>query len=141
VKVVDANVLIYAVNDDADRHIVAKRWLDDALNGGATIGLSWVVLLAFLRLTTKGNLFARPLSTSEASAVVDFWLRQPTVRLLEPTAKHLDIVTSLLDAVGTAGNLVNDAHLAALSIEHRGVIVSFDSDFARFPDVRWERPA
>ncbi len=140
-KVVDANVLIYAVNGDAPRHDVAKRWLDDALNGGATLGLSWVVLLAFLRLTTKANLFARPLTAGQAIAVVEFWLAQPTVRLLEPTAKHVELVAGLLDAVGTAGNLVNDAHLAALSIEHRGAIVSFDSDFARFPGVRWEQPA
>ncbi len=140
-KIVDANVLIYAVNGDAPRHEVAKRWLDDALNGGATIGLSWVAVLAFARLCTKPNLFARPLSTAEALGIVEFWFEQPSVRLVEPTARHLEVLAGLLDAVGTGGNLVNDAHLAALAIEHRGAVVSFDNDFARFPGLRWETPA
>ncbi len=139
-KVVDANVLIYAVNTDAPRHEVAKRWLDDALNGSATVGLSWVAVLAFVRLSTKSNLFARPLAAAEALDIVGFWFEQPSVRLVEPTARHLEVVAGLLDAVATGGNLVNDAHLAALAIEHRGAVVSFDHDFARFPGLRWEMP-
>ena len=95
--------------------------------------------MAFARLSTKSNLFARPLATAEALDIAGFWFEQPSVRLVEPTARHLEVLTGLLDAVATGGNLVNDAHLAALAIEHRGAVVSFDNDFARFPGLRWAR--
>jgi uncharacterized protein len=135
VNVVDANVLLYAVNSDSDRHVVSRRWLDDALSGGATVGLSWIALLAFVRLATKRGLFATPLDTSEAIDRVQAWLGAPGAVVVEPTAAHLTVVRDLLSAARAGGNLVNDAHLAALAIEHRGSIVSFDSDFDRFPGV------
>jgi uncharacterized protein len=139
-KVVDANILIYAVNTDAEHHERSVRWIDEALSGGATVGFAWVVLLAFLRLATKPNVFRRPLSLAEATAQVDSWLAQPAALLLEPTARHLEVMSELLRSVGSGGNLVNDAHLGALAIEHRGTVVSFDSDFGRFPGVSWEAP-
>lgn len=137
---VDANVLIYAVNSDAYRHEASRRWLDEALSGASSVGLAWMPLLAFVRLITKPGLFATPLSVTDAMTQVDDWLAQPAAHLLAPGERHARILAELLRAVGTGGNLVNDAHLAALAIEHRATVVSFDNDFGRFPGVRWEQP-
>jgi toxin-antitoxin system PIN domain toxin len=140
VKLVDANVLIYAVNEDAAHHPAARDWLDDALSGAATVGFSWTVLLAFVRLITKAELFDAPLSIDDAFDQIDQWLAAPAAVVVEPTARHADVLRSLLGERGAGGNLVADAHLAALAVEHRGQIVSFDRDFDRFSGVRWERP-
>jgi len=141
VKVVDANVLLYAVNESADHHEEAVSWLDAALNGRSTVGFSWVSLLAFLRLSTKIGLFPSPLAVDQAVDRVRAWLAQPTSVLLEPTARHLEVLSSLLTPLGSGGNLINDAHLASLAIEHRGEVVTYDSDFGRFPAVTWSTPA
>ncbi len=135
-KVVDANVLLYAVDEDAPRHEEARTWLDGALSGGATVGFAWIALLAFLRLSTKKGLFASPLSVGEALMRVDAWLAQPSAVVIEPTARHLDVLQSLVSVVDQGGNLLNDVHLAALSVEHRGQVVTYDRDFERFPGVR-----
>jgi uncharacterized protein len=140
VKLVDANVLVYAVDEDAPNHEVARSWLDGALSGAATVGLSWVALLAFIRLVTNGRIFPAPLGVEDALARVDAWLGQPAAIVVEPTERHWATVSDLLATAGIGGNLVNDAHLAALAVEHRGVVVTYDTDFARFPGVRWERP-
>ena len=139
-NVVDANVLLYAVNRDARHHQAAKKWLDAALSGQATVGFSWIVLLAFLRLTTKVGLFPSPLEVPQALAIVDDWLAQPAAIVLEPTARHSHLLGELLRATGVGGNLTNHAHLAALALEHRGQIISFDNDFDRFPTVTWVQP-
>lgn len=139
-KLVDANVLIYAVNADAPRHTESRGWLDEALSGGATVAFSWVVLLAFLRLTTSRRLFPAPLSPQEAIRQAEDWLAQPSAAIVEPTSRHLALVRDLLDPLGTGGNLVNDAHLAALSIEHRCEVVSYDRGFLRFAGVTLETP-
>lgn len=139
-KVVDANVLLYAVNESAAQHEEAVRWLDESLSGRDTVGFSWVSLLAFVRLVTKVGLFPAPLTVDEALDRVRAWLAQPTSVLLEPTSQHLDVLHGLLRPFGTGGNLVNDAHLAALAIEHRGEVVTYDSDFGRFPGVAWFTP-
>lgn len=139
-KLVDANVLIYAVNEDAPHHAAARDWLDGALSGAATVGFSWTVLLAFVRLITKAELFDAPLSVDDAFDQVDQWLAAPAAVVIEPTARHVDLLRSSLGERGAGANLVADAHLAALAVEHRGQIVSFDRDFDRFAGVRWERP-
>lgn len=139
-KLVDANVLIYAVNEDALHHRTAGRWLDDALSGDATVAFAWIAVLAFVRLSTKVGLFPQPLSIQGAMDRVDAWLDNPAAVVIEPTARHPGLVRELLVGIGTGGNLVNDAHLAALAIEHRGQIVSYDNDFSRFEGVTWERP-
>lgn len=139
-RVVDINLLLYAVNPASAHHGDARRWLDDALSGAATVGFAWMVLLGFVRLATKPGVMDRPLAVDEAWDVVDHWLGAPTAVVVEPGARHASLVRDLLRQVGTGGNLVNDAHLAALAIENRGAVVSFDHDFGRFRDVRWERP-
>ncbi len=140
-KLVDANVLIYAVNTSAEHHAQARGWLDGALNGSDSVGFSWISLLAFLRLSTKPGLFPAPLPVPGALDRVRAWLAQPVSVMLEPTPRHLDVLAGLVGAVGTGGNITNDAHLAALAIEHRGEVVSYDSDFGRFPGVTWSSPA
>lgn len=137
---VDANVLLYAVNVASTNHRPARSWLDDALGGTETVGFAWTALLAFIRISTHPAIFPRPLAPATAMRTVQEWLRQPTASVVEPTARHADILGGLLSAVGTAGSLVSDAHLAALAIEHDAEIVSYDTDFARFPGLRWSRP-
>lgn len=139
-KLVDANVLLYAVNSDADHHERSRRWLDASLSGADTVGFAWIALLAFVRLSTREGLFPRPLSMDEAMDRVDAWLAAPPAVVLEPTIEHSRVLRSLLEPLTTAGNLVNDGHLAALAVEHKCEIVSFDNDFSRFAGVRWQEP-
>ena len=139
-RIVDANVLLYAVNTADPHHHDARRWFEDALNGREPVGLAWVPLLAFLRLSTKVGLFPHPLPTNAATSIVKDWLGAPAAVVVEATARHVGVIRELLGATGSGANLVNDAHLAALAVEHDAVIVSYDSDFSRFPGVRWESP-
>ncbi len=139
-KIVDANVLLYAVNSASEHHRASRRWLDDALSGSDTVGLAWVPMLAFIRLTTKIGLFPRPLQPREALGQVSEWCSAPGAVIVAPTPRHGDVLGALLGQVGTGGNLVNDVHLAALAVEHRAAIVSYDSDFSRFDGLRWSRP-
>lgn len=139
-RLVDANVLTYAVNEDAPLHARSRGWLDEALRGTEPIGFAWTVLLAFLRLTTRPGLFPRPLTTDEATGVIEAWLGRPMAVVVEPSPRHLPLLRGLLAGTGTAANLVGDAHLAALALEHGAVICSFDADFSRFEGVRWRRP-
>lgn len=139
-NLVDANVLLYAVNQADPKHEPSRQWLDAALAGREPVGFSWVVLLAFLRLSTKVGLFPRPLTVDAALETVRSWLDQPPSLLLEPSPRHLGILRGLLGEVGPGANLVNDAHLAALALEHGGRVVSYDSDFGRFTGVRWQPP-
>jgi uncharacterized protein len=140
VNLVDANVLLYAVNQADPKHQQSRQWLDSALAGREPVGFSWIVLLAFVRLSTKVGLFPRPLTVEEALARVRAWIAQPPSLIVEPTRRHLDILSSLLSEVGSGANLVNDAHLAALAVEHDGRVISYDSDFGRFAGVRWQLP-
>lgn len=131
-KLVDANVLIYAVNSDAPHHESARRWLESALSGAEPVGMSWIALLAFLRVTTRRGILERPLPAEDAVAYIDSWLKQPSVELVVPGPNHWAILRALITASGTAGNLTSDAHLAALAIEGGWTLVSTDHDFLRF---------
>ena len=102
--------------------------------------MSWSVLLAFLRLTTRSGVFEKPLATETAIDVVDAWLAEPAVVIVEPTAQHMRLLRDLLLPTGTAGNLTSDAHLAALAIEHGAELCSSDGDFQRFARLRWRNP-
>jgi toxin-antitoxin system PIN domain toxin len=139
--VVDANVLLYAINEASPHHKRARPWLDDALSGREPVGFAWTVVLAFLRVATHPAVFPRPLTPEQAMAAVRDWLAQPSATIIEPTARHLDILAGLLIEAGTAANLVGDAHLAALAVERDATVVSFDADFGRFAGVRLQVPA
>ncbi len=138
-RVVDANVLLYAVNKDAPQHEAARDWLDRALSGAETVAFSWIVLLAFLRISTHPGIFSRPLPLKFAFDTVEAWLSQPGAVVLEPSSRYLGVFRGLVESTGTAGNLVNDAHLAAISVEQGAQLVSFDTDFARFTGVRLQQ--
>ncbi|MBP8920752.1 MAG: type II toxin-antitoxin system VapC family toxin [Micropruina sp.] len=139
-KIVDANVLLYAVNSDAMHHEKARAWLDHALSGNDTVGFSWVALLAFVRISSRAGIFSDPLSVEDAMRQVTDWLAAPGAVVAQPGPGHAEHLARLLHHLGTGGNLVSDAHLAALAVEHRAQIVSYDNDFARFDGVRWRRP-
>jgi uncharacterized protein len=138
--IIDVNLLIYAVNQDAPLHKKAKSWLEAAISGADTVGLSWTVLLAFLRLTTRSGLFQRPLTVETAFDLLDAWLQQPTVTVVEPGPRHSATLRDLVLPLGTGGNLTSDAHLAALAIENGAELCSTDNDFARFGKLRWRNP-
>jgi len=131
-KIVDANVLLYAVNRQSIEHEAAHRWLTGALSGNEVVGLPWVSLLAFIRLTTSRRIFASPLPPADAMTVVESWLAHPAAVTVEPTSRHTWVLRGLLEQAGTAGNLTTDAHIAALAIEHGATVVTFDRDFERF---------
>jgi toxin-antitoxin system PIN domain toxin len=140
VKIVDLNVLLYAVNRDAPHHTRVRRSWEQLARGEETVGFPWSVLLGFLRLSSNPAVFPRPLDTEFALRKIDTWLALPVARLLAEKPEHWEILRGLLAATGTAGNLTTDAHLAALAISHGAVLVSCDTDFARFPGLRWENP-
>jgi toxin-antitoxin system PIN domain toxin len=140
VILVDANLLIYAVNEDAPLNRNARAWLESIFSSPETVGLPWNVLLAFLRLTTRPGLFRQSLPVETALDQIAFWMQQPSVTVAQPGPGHLRILRELLLVQGTGGNLTSDAHLAALAIEHGAVLCSTDADFARFPGLKWNNP-
>jgi toxin-antitoxin system PIN domain toxin len=139
-KLVDANILLYAVDEDAPLHRKAKAWLEGALSGTETVGFEWTVLLAFLRLSTRAAVFPHPLRLHDALALIDSWLSQPCAVVVQPSERPLEVLREMLAPFGTAGNLTSDAHLAAVAREHGAELCSCDADFARFPGVRWVNP-
>jgi toxin-antitoxin system PIN domain toxin len=140
VILVDANLLIYAVDADSPNHRRARPWLERTLSSDESVGLPWIVLLAFLRITTHPAVLRKPLDPEDALAYVDAWLEQPGVETPGPGPAHWSILRTLLAAAGTAGNLTSDAHVAALAVEFGATICSTDNDYRRFPGVRHENP-
>ncbi len=136
----DANLLLYAMDSAAPRHAAARVWLDAQLSGTETTAFAWSVLLAFLRLSTNARVYAKPFSPDEALDIIDGWLAQPAATVVHPTERHAAVLRDLIGAVGTAGNLTSDAHLAAMAIEHGAELCSSDRDFSRFPGLRWTDP-
>lgn len=136
----DVNLLIYAVDSDSADHDQARRWLEETLSGTEAVGLAWVVILAFLRLTTRGDVFRSPLTPERALDYVEEWLQLPVVRPLGAADNHWSILRGLLRSSGTAGNLTSDAHLAALALEHGAAVHSADNDFRRFAGVEHVNP-
>ena len=137
---VDANLLIYAVNRDAPHHERARRWLQETLSGTTSVGLPWISLLAFVRITTRPGVLANPMPVDEAIGFVDEWLERPLVEPVYPGDGHWGILRSLLRGSGAAGNLTSDAHLAALALERGATVCSADYDFRRFPAVEHVNP-
>jgi uncharacterized protein len=138
--VVDANVLLYAVDSASSRHEQARAWLDTALAGAEAVGLAWIALLAFVRIGTNPAILPAPMTIDDAVGQVEAWLGAPAAVIAQPTARHASLLRGLLRDTGTAGNLTTDAHLAALAVEHGADIVSYDRDFARFEGVRHRLP-
>ena len=139
-KVVDVNILIYAINHGADQHEAARQWWEAAIDGDESIGLSWATVVGFLRMTTNPRILATPLSGTTAMELVHEWFSLPNVGVLLETRDHWKLLQELIRSIGVTGDLVPDAHLAALAMSHGAILVSCDSDFARFPELRWENP-
>lgn len=137
---VDANVLLYASLEDFPQHEAAREWLDTRLNGPRRVGLPWPALLAFVRITTNARLFTSPLSTQAAWGQVRGWLSCRCVWIPAPGERHAEILGDLLVASKATGNLVPDAHLAALALEHGLTLYSTDWDFAAFTGLSWIDP-
>lgn len=139
-KIVDLNILLYVVNKDAPHHARLRKWWEAAVNGDESIGIPWVVVLGFLRISTNPRVLPRPMEPASAIAKVDRWLSLPTVTLVGEKHAHWETLRTMLAETGTAGNLTTDAHLAALAIGHGAVLASCDNDFTRFRGLRWENP-
>ena len=137
---VDANLLLYAEDSLSEQHDDARTWWDERLSGKESTGLCWPVLNAFIRISTNARLHQRPLTIKEATERVDSWFNQPCVRILQPTEQHWAIFQRMLREGKAAGNLVSDAHLAALAVEHNCALYSTDADFSRFRGLKWKNP-
>ncbi len=139
-KLLDVNLLLHAVDEDSPRFASAHPWVEAIFSAAETVALPWVVLLAFVRLTTKPAIMVSPYAIDEALDIVDGWLARPNVVVVHPTDRHAAVLRELLAPLGAGGNLTTDAHLAALAIEHGAELCSCDADFSRFSGLRWVDP-
>jgi toxin-antitoxin system PIN domain toxin len=140
VILIDVNILLYARNIDADQHSASREWLDHQLSGSTPVGLPWTSLLGFLRIATNPRALRQSLTMDAALKQVLSWLSAEPAWTPAPTERHATVLTGLLTLPGMYGNLVSDAHLAALAIEHGLTLCSTDGDFARFPGLSWRNP-
>jgi uncharacterized protein len=136
----DINLLLYAYDSDSAFHAKAAAWWQNCLSGSEAVGIPQVVIFGFIRIGSHPRVFQNPMTLTELSENVRSWLAQPVVQILESGADHFDQVIKLLEAIGTAGNLVTDAQIAAFAIEYGAVLHTADSDFMRFPGLRWMNP-
>jgi len=137
---VDANILLYAEDSLHPRHQQARVWWDGQLSGTGIVCLCWTVMSAFIRIGTNPRVFEHPLSLEQALARVQSWMDQPCTRVVRPTERHWTVFQQVLTDGQAVANLVTDAHLAALAIEHGCELASTDSDFARFAKLKWKNP-
>lgn len=137
---IDANLLLYAYDPDSPQHDASRGWLEQVLSGSSLVRFPWITLWAFIRISTNPRVFVHPLTPAEAHEAVTSWLEQPSVGILEPGDRHLEILSGLLRDGQATGPLVMDAVVAALAIEHGATLCSTDRDFARFAALDWENP-
>ena len=137
---VDANLLVYAHDASSPFHARARTWLEDQLNGPRRVALPWPSVLAFLLLTTNPRVSDRPLTPAQAWGHVKTWFSSPVAWTPVPTERHAEVLGRLVTELHLGANLIPDAHLAALAMEHGLEVCSVDGDFARFPDLRWRNP-
>ena len=138
--VLDANILLYAYDSSSAKHARARAWVERVFSEGTLVGIPWQTVSAFLRVVTNTNLPGQRFTTEEAAQVVNQWLEQPNVRFLGPGDEHWSLLRRMLIEGQARGPLVTDAQLAALALEHGGVLYSTDRDFSRFPGLRWSNP-
>jgi toxin-antitoxin system PIN domain toxin len=137
---IDANLLLYAVDSTSRFHLAARDWLSEQLNGSRRVGLPWQSLVAFVRISTHPRASAHPLSPDDAQAFVRDWLEPDVAWVPSPGRHHVVLLGDLVSRYQLRGNLISDAHLAALAIEHGLTLCSADTDFARFPELSWVNP-
>jgi toxin-antitoxin system PIN domain toxin len=137
---IDASLLLYSVDSLSPEHERASVWLAEQLNGDRRVGIPWESLTAFVRIGTNPRATTRPLQPAKAWRFVEAWLAAAPVWIPVPTESHADVLGDLIRTHRIGGNLIPDAHLAALAIEHGLELCSTDTDFARFPEIRWRNP-
>ena len=136
----DINLLLYAYDSSSPFHAKAATWWQACLSGAEPVGLPQVVVFGFVRVGTNARVFQHPFTPVEAAGHVHHWLAQPVVRRVDASSDHIEQVLTLLESLGTAGNLVTDAQIAALAIEYDAVLHTADGDFVRFQSLRWLNP-
>ena len=136
----DVNILIHAVNSNSPKNEAIRNWWDETLAGPTPVLIPWAVIIGFVRITTNPRIFEEPLSVKTASKYIRLWTKQLNVRLISPKHGHWDIVEKNLLEAGTGGNLTTDAHIAALALQWDCIIYTTDTDFARFPGIKWKPP-
>ncbi len=136
----DANLLLYAYNADAPQQPVAARWLSELLDSGEAIALPWVTIWAFIRIATNSRVWSNPLSAAQVFTIIEEWMAQPGVVVLQAGPRHAEILKRLISEHSVTGPLVTDAVLAALALENGAILASTDQNFRRFPELRWTNP-
>ena len=136
----DVNVLLYAFREDSERHAEYHVWLTDALNGAETVALFEPVLSAVLRIATHPAIFTPPSPRDAVEAFIDTCLAAPAAKAVRAEADHWELFRDLCRKADCRGNLIQDAYLAAMALEHRCTFVTTDGDYARFPELRWRHP-
>ena len=136
----DTNLLLYAYNQESEFHDTARSWWESLLNGNERVGMPWLVTVGFVRILTNTSIMGRIVDVETALSLVDEWFSYAQVTPLNPGADHVMLFQQLLRSAGSGGNLVNDAHLAALAMENDAELHSNDADFRRFPGLRWQNP-
>ncbi|NUM52891.1 MAG: type II toxin-antitoxin system VapC family toxin [Candidatus Hydrogenedentes bacterium] len=136
----DLNVLIYAHDQNSPHHTKAKAWWENCLSGSEPVGLPLLVLFGFMRIATNPHLFSHAMTPTEAARTVRSWLEVACLQVIEPDPRHIERVLTLLEEIGTAGDLVTDAQIAALAIQYGAIVHTADADFLRFAKVRWLNP-
>ena len=136
----DINLLVYAHDSEFPRHGEVRDWWEELMNGSGSVGLAWIAMLGFIRITTNSKILENPIEPAAACAYVRSWLDRPQSIVIHPGDRHAEILFQLLEQAGSAGNLTTDAHLATLAIEHQAELHSADADMARFPGLRWVNP-
>ena len=138
--IVDTNVVLDVTNRQAPHHERTYVWWQTALSGKEAIGLPWVVVMGFLRLSTNSAVFPQPYTMTEACSRVQRWFAEPIIRQVDTIGEHWQHLHRLLEETDADGKLVTDAHIAALAISRGAAVASLDNDFARFPGLRWINP-
>ena len=136
----DANLLLYAVDLRSPRHEVAEEWLTAQLNGSRRVGFPWQSIAAFLRISTNPRAVHDALDIATAWSRVQDWLETPVAWIPQAGPTHMSIFGDLLVRHDVSAGLVPDAQLAALALEHGLTVYSADTDFARFTEVSWVNP-
>ena len=136
----DINLLVYAHNEQDPNHAPARQWWRGLVDGSELLGVDWSIIVGFIRVSTLPSVVTDPPEPQYTASIVESWLEIPHMSMIEPGPDHLKIVTDLLAAAGRGGNLVPDAHITALAIQHDAVVHTNDRDFSRFRGLRWSNP-
>lgn len=138
--ILDANILLYAYDSDSPNHQLAREFIQRSFSGETPVGIPWQTIGAFLRVVTNSKLPGQRFTNEEAAEIIDRWCDQPNVFILSQGEHHWPLFRQMFIEGQARGPMTTDAQLAALTIEHGGILHTTDRDFARFPGLRWTNP-